>query len=185
MATAYSPLVSHPATVMLSSNLGEYTGPNGDLTHEGARASLASGLCGNLALALHRLDGRPCFFVTYHMDATPESLSAAFAQDPDSVFRTAHVVAASTSEPGNYCDSYGHRTPEDIEDYYGSCVIVPATPAMVEYFATRGRTTSVDLRLFAESAAELDRLQEGYSYSELDEYSDQWDEEDAEGEDGY
>lgn len=176
LTARHGALPTHKSTISLPSNVGTYTGRNGDLSQEGARVALATGLCGALALALHRRDGRPLYFLTYNALETPESFQQAFKQDPAYVLQSTHVMAGSTTAEDAYCDAYGHRTEEDFEEYYGEITIVEASPAMVEAFAGFGEAAP-DLSAFAQSAAALDAAQEGYSYAELEAYSDEEDDE--------
>lgn len=168
-------------TVELSSNLGTVEILDGDLDDPRARAALSSGLCGDLALAIHRQTGGAPYFLSYHFNSA-EELAEAFEAEPNSVIAgSCHVLVESPTEPGEFLDSYGRQNVDSLEDSYDDAAIVPGTIEMLEHFADENSARRLDS--FARSAIELDR--DGVRYSQdLDELS--WDEDDEyfEEEDG-
>lgn len=165
----------------LSSNLGTVEVLDGDLDDPRARAALSSGLCGDLALAIHRQTGGAPYFLSYSFNSA-EELAEAFELEPNSVIAgSCHVLIESPTEPGEFLDSYGRQDVDSLEDSYDGAAIVPGTVEMLEHFADQNSARMLDS--FARSAIELDR--DGIRYSQdLDELS--WDEDDEyfEEEDG-
>lgn len=162
-------------TVELSSNLGTVEVADGDLDDPRARAALSSGLCGDLALAIHRQTGGIPYFLSYRFNSA-EELAEAFAGEPNSVIAgSCHVLIESPKVPGEFLDSYGRQDTESLEDAYDDAAIIPGTPEMLEHFADQ--QSAARLTAFAQSAIELDR--NGIRYSQdLDELG--WDDEDFE-----
>lgn len=155
----------------LSSNLGTVEVADGDLDDPRARAALSSGLCGDLALAIHRQTGGTPYFLSYRFNSS-EELAEAFAEEPNSVIAgSCHVLIESPSAPGEFLDSYGRQDAKSLEEAYDDAAIIPGAPEMLEHFADQ---QSADrLGAFARSAIELDR--DGIRYSQdLDELG--WDE---------
>lgn len=163
-----------PQKIALDSNLGSFEVIDGDLSDPAARTALSTGLCGDLALAIHRKTGGAPYFLSYSFHSE-EELAEAFAREPNVVFTAAHVVLESSSHPGSFLDSHGHQDLESLEEVYEDAVPVRGTAEMLQHFAN---SQSADrLGAFADSALELDRLGERYD-SELDELS--WDDDDEE-----
>lgn len=161
-----------PQRTTLRSNLGSFDVLDGDLSDPAARAALSSGLCGDLALAIHRKTGGAPYFLSYSFQSE-EELAEAFAREPNVVFTATHVVLESPSQPGSFLDSHGQQDLESLEETYEDAVPIRGTAEMLRHFAD---SKSADrLEAFADSALELDRLGESYD-SELDELS--WDDED-------
>jgi hypothetical protein len=174
-------IVSHkredfvPGEVTLSSNLGTFDVTNGDLSNPSARLALSSGLCGGLALAIHNVSKADIYFVTHSATETEESFQKKFEEDSTSVFEAAHVVTQSLSDPDAFIDSYGHKSREEIEDFYEGVLIIKGTPEMAERFAGKDHE---NLEEFALSAIELDRKFKGYEYESFELDDDEWTEED-------
>lgn len=163
------------STVTLSSNLGTFDVDNGDLSNPNARLALSSGLCGGLALAVHNASGADIYFVTHSATETEESFQKKFEADSSSVFEAAHVVTQSLSDPDAFIDSYGHKSREEIEDFYEGVLIIKGTREMAERFAGKDHE---NLEEFALSAIELDRKFKSYEYESFELDDDEWDEED-------
>jgi hypothetical protein len=162
------------STVTLSSNLGTFEVDNGDLSNPNARLALSSGLCGGLALAIHNVSNADIYFVTHNAVETEESFQRKFEKDPSSVFEAAHVVAKSFSDPDAFIDSYGHKSREEIEDFYEGALIIRGSREMAERFAG---TDHENLKEFALSAIELDRELKGYTYEDFAIEDEEWDDE--------
>ena len=161
--------------IRLSSNLGDFEVLDGDLSDARTRAALSSGLCGDLALAIHRQTGGRPYFLSYSY-GSEEALAAAFAEHPNAVIAGAtHVVIESPTRPGHFVDSYGQQDQESLEDLYEDAVPIPGTVEMLEHFADQAN--SERLNRFASSALELDAQSIRYE-SDLDELG--WDDEDEE-----
>lgn len=163
----------------LTSNLGTVEVIDGDLDDPRARAALSSGLCGDLALAIHRQTGGAPYFLSYHF-SSDEELAEAFAAEPNAVIAgSCHVLIESPSKPNHFVDSYGQQDFESLEDVYGDAVLLEGTPEMLEHFADQHGAAR--LSSFARSAIALDR--DGVRYSQdLDELGwddgdEDWDEE--------
>lgn len=164
-----------PGEVTLSSNLGTFEVSNGDLTNSNARLALSSGLCGGLALAIHNVSNADIYFVTHRGTETEESFQKKFEKDSNSVFEAAHVVTQSLSDPEAFIDSYGHKSREEIEDFYEGVLIVKGTREMAEQFAGRDHE---NLEEFARSAIELDKNFQSYDYESFEIDDEEWDDED-------
>lgn len=162
------------STVTLSSNLGTFEVDNGDLSNPDARLALSSGLCGALAFAIHNVSNADIYFVTHSAVETEESFQKKFEENPNAVFEAAHVVTASFSDPDAFVDSYGHKSREEIEDFYEGALIVKGTREMAEQFAG---TDHKNLKEFALAAIELDRRLEGYDYEDFAIEDEEWDDE--------
>lgn len=168
------------ASIELSSNIGAATVINGDLSDPTARALLATGKCGDLALAIHRKTGATPYFVHYD-HITENTVAEMFQKDPDSVFRIAqHVVVESPTTPGMFLDSYGQHDLDSILESWEAGSVVRASTEMLERFADE--TESERLSKFADAAIELDKHGISYDYAELDEYSDDEDYQDDDDE---
>lgn len=171
--------------ITLSSNIGTASVVDGDLSQPEARALLSSGLCGDLALAIHRKTGGTPYFLSHIVDSD-EKLAEKFRNDPKSIVAlSTHVLIESPTEPGHFVDAYGQSSYEDLEDNWDGATAVRGTPEMLEQFAD---TASADrLSKFADAALELDKAGTSYSVDEdmldLDD-DDDWDEEDYEEFDG-
>lgn len=167
------PLVqrSNPATMVLSSNLGEATVVDGDLSDPKARVLLASGRCGDLALAIAQRTGGDAYCVSI-FDVSEEKLQEEFEKNPDSISSYAsHVVVESPSRKGHFLDSFGQQDREDLEGGWEAMSVVKMTPEMLQHFGDSREAEK--LGNFAEAALELDRANVSYDYAELDEYSDE------------
>jgi len=167
------PLAQHsnPATIVLSSNLGEATVADGDLSDPKARVLLASGRCGDLALAIAQKTGGAAYCVSV-FDVSEEKLQEEFEKNPDSISNYAsHVVVESPSRKGHFLDSFGQQDREALEDGWEALSVVKMTPEMLQHFGNSGEAKK--LENFAEAALALDRANVGYDYSDLDEYSDE------------
>jgi len=158
--------------ITLGSNLGSFEVTDGDLSDPAARAALSTGLCGDLALAVHRKTRGAPYFLSYSFDS-PEALAEAFAREPNVIFTSAHVVLESPTRSGSFLDGNGQQDLESLEEVYEDAVPVRGTPEMLQYFADSGSADR--LGNFADSALELDRSGDRYD-SELDGLS--WDDED-------
>jgi hypothetical protein len=174
---------THASTskIVLDGNLGSFEVVDGDLSASAARMALSTGLCGDLALAIHRKIGATPYFLSM-TELTETELAEAFATEPNSIVNiSSHVLVESPTVPGSFIDSYGQQDEESLRDFWEQAAVVKGTPAMLEHFAN---AESADrLGKFAEAALELDRAGESYSYDELDEYSDDWDDDDEDDED--
>jgi hypothetical protein len=178
-------LISHkkeiliPAEITLSSNLGTFDVDNGDLSNSNARLALSSGLCGDLARAINRISGADIYFVTHQTSETEESLQKKFLEEPRSVFDACHVVVQSQSDPDCFIDSYGHKTREEIDEFYDGVIVVKGSKEMVERFSG---DTHEELNEFALAALELDRNRVSFDYEDFEaEENDDWgDDEDFE-----
>lgn len=167
-----------PETIELSSNIGSFEVVDGDLSDARARVALSSGLCGDLALAIHRQTGGAPYFLSYSFDSD-EALAAAFAEEPNAVIAgSTHVVLESPTLPGHFIDSYGQQYLESLEDSYDDAAVLRGTPEMLEHFAD---SASADrLEKFAQSAIALDAKGERYA-SDLDELD--WEEDESDEDD--
>lgn len=162
-----------PGEITLSSNIGTFDVTNGDLDNPNARLALSSGLCGGLALAIHKISKSDFYFVTMHMNETEDSLRKHFEEDPNYVFGSNHVLARSLTDPDAFIDSYGHKSREEIEEFYDGAIIVKGTPEMAERFAGSDHE---NLNEFALAALKLDKEQISYDYEdfEIDNEDDDW-----------
>lgn len=172
-----------PEIITLSSNIGTASVIDGDLSQPEARALLSSGLCGDLALAIHRKTGGTPYFLSHIVDSD-EKLAEKFRNDPKSIVAlSTHVLIESPTEPGHFVDAYGQSSYGDLEDNWDGATAVRGTPEMLEQFAD---SVSADrLSKFADAALELDRTGTSYSVDEdmLDlDGDDDWDEEEDEEE---
>lgn len=168
-----------PQRIVLSSNLGSCDVLDGDLSDPAARAALSAGLCGDLALAIHRKTGGAPYFLSYGF-GSEEKLAEAFAQEPNVIFTATHVVMESPGQPGSFLDGHGQQDLDSLEEVYEDAVPVRGTAEMLRHFAD---SASADrLGAFADSALELDRRGERYE-SQLDELS--WDDEDEDEDDDF
>lgn len=163
-----------PEAITLTSNLGKGVVVDGDLSNPLARALLSSGLCGDLALAIHRKAGGAPYFLSHSVD-NDEELAENFKKDPESILHdTLHVLIESPTRPNHFIDAYGQSSYADIEDNWDGATIIEGTPEMLEQFADRESASK--LSNFADSAIELDRA--GVSYSmeddELDSEDEDW-----------
>ena len=174
-------------TTVLSSNFGEWEVLDGDLTDSRARIALSSGLCGDLALAIHRKTGGTPYFLSFSYQSE-EDLARAFAEEPNAVIAaSAHVVIESPSTPGEFLDSYGRQDENSLEEVYDEASILRGTPEMLQHFAD---SKSADrLSRFAQSAIELDRSRvrydpdlDGVSWEDFEEDEDEDFEDDTEDE---
>jgi len=150
------------STMVLSSNFGEWEVLDGDLSDARARMALSGGLCGDLALAIHRQTGGTPYFLSFSYQSE-EDLARAFAEEPNAVIAAStHVVLESPSTPGEFLDSYGRQDAESLGDSYGEdAAILRGTPEMLQHF---GNSESADrLGRFAQSAIELDGRGERYA----------------------
>lgn len=163
-----------PSMVTLSSNLGTFEVDNGDLSNPNARLALSSGLCGALAFAIHNVSKADIYFVTYSANETEDSFQKKFEENPNVVFEAAHVVTKSFSNPNSFIDSYGHKSREEIEEFYEGVVIIKGTGEMAKHFSGSDHE---NLKEFALAAIELDRKLEGYSYEDFAIEDEQWDDE--------
>lgn len=162
------------STVTLSSNLGTFEVDNGDLSNPNARLALSSGLCGALAFAIHNVSKADIYFVTYSATETEESFQKKFEDNPNAVFEATHVVTKSFTDPNAFIDSYGHKSREEIEDFYEGALIIKGTREMAKQFSG---TDHENLKEFALAAIELDRKLEGYGYEDFVIEDEEWDDE--------
>lgn len=165
------------STVTLSSNLGTFDVDNGDLSNPNARLALSSGLCGGLALAIHDISKADIYFVTHSATETEESFQRKFERDPNCVFEAAHVMTQSLSDPNAFIDSYGHKSKEEVDDFYQGVLIVRGSREMAERFSGKDHE---NLAEFARSAIELDRSFTSYEYEDFAVEDEDWDDEDIE-----
>lgn len=165
------------STVTLSSNLGTFDVDNGDLSNPNARLALSSGLCGGLALAIHDISKADIYFVTHSATETEESFQRKFEKDPNSVFEAAHVMTQSLSDPEAFIDSYGHKSRDEVDDFYEGVLIIKGTREMAERFSGRDHE---NLDEFARSALELDRNFSSYEYEDFEVEDEDWDDDDPE-----
>lgn len=164
--------VNNNDEIFLSSNLGSARFINGDLNDPLARSILSSGLCGDLALAIHKKTGAKPYFLTF--STSVESFIEAYKSDPKNIFAaTAHVVVESQEE-GCFLDAYGQSSVEDLEENWDGANIVEGTPEMLEFFADA--ESAERLEKFADTAILLDKQGIQYDFN-MDEYSDDYDEE--------
>lgn len=164
--------------IVLSSNFGVVNVLNGDLSNREARVALSGGLCGDLALAIHRLTGAtPYFLINSYIDE--KQLAEAFIENPNSIIAySSHVVVESLTEPGCFIDSYGQQDNESLQDFWEPGAIIKGTTAMLEHYADADN--SARLHKFAKAALALDTAGSSYAYDELDEYSYENDEDEDE-----
>lgn len=162
-----------PEMVTLSSNIGTASVVDGDLSQPEARALLSSGLCGDLALAIHRKTGGTPYFLSHIVDSD-EKLAEKFRNDPNSIVSlSTHVLIESPTEPGHFVDAYGQSSYEDLEDNWDGATPIKGTPEMLEQFAD---SASADkLSKFADAAIALDK--DGVNYP-IDQDLMDWDEDD-------
>jgi len=120
--------------IILGSNLGSFEVIDGDLSDPAARTALSTGLCGDLALAIHRKTGGAPYFLSYGFHSE-EELAEAFAHEPNVVFTAAHVMLESPSQPGSFLDGHGQQDLESLEEAYEDAVPIRGTVAMLEHFA--------------------------------------------------
>ncbi len=150
--------------IELSSNIGTAMLVDGDLSDPRARAILSSGLCGDLALAIHRETGGAPYFLSYSV-SDPDELVALFEKDPDSViYQTNHVLIESPTKPNHFVDAYGQSGYEELEENWDGAYVVEGTVAMLEHFAAGSPIEK--FKNFAAAAIKLDKEEVWY---ELDE----------------
>lgn len=161
--------------ITLSSNLGSAQVLDGDLSNSQARILLSSGLCGALALAIHRESGATPYFLV-NEDISPEKFAERFANDPNYILAaSSHVLVESPTTPGYFVDSYGQQDEESLQDFWEPVSIVRGTPEMLEHYSKGDDVAS--LKNFAKAALALDANEESFGYDELDEYSDDFEDE--------
>jgi len=166
--------------IKLSSNLGSAEVRNGDLSNPTARVLLSTGLCGDLALAIHQKTGATPYFLSFSF-SDPEKLSHEFEQDPDNIFRgTSHVLVESPSKSGFCLDAHGQFSKEEIEENWDGAFLVKGTAEMLRRYADE--KSAERLGKFADAAIELDRRGESYEFEE-EVFSDYDEDEDWEDED--
>lgn len=138
---------------------------NGDLGDPKVRGYFANGLCGDLANAIHSIDPSRRLYFSLDTDAdgrpTAEELSAMDSIDQLSPF-VFHAVVESRSQPGKFLDSYGVKSREEIEGFFGG----PLVEAPSSVFRGFHSGEDHDLSGFAEAALELDRTGRSYSYED-------------------
>ena len=154
--------------IALSSNLGNFNVIDGDLSRMGARLALRTGLCGDLAYAIHKKTNLPPVFVFYE-EFTPEELQERFEDNPKYIFNSQHVMIKSSHGDG-FIDSCGYKTFDEIDEHYEGVSIIEGTPEMIEYYAANG--ISSKLSNFADTAIKLDSEKDGYDYDEMDDWGD-------------
>ncbi len=169
-----------PKTIELSSNLGSAKVVDGDLSNPEARLLLSSGLCGDLALAIHEETGAKPYFLSFSV-SDPAQLEKLFKEDPDNIIRaSSHVVVASPSAPDSFLDAYGQYDEDELEERWDGAIAIEGTPEMLRHFADEN--SAKRLKNFALAALKLDRRGESYEMSEdvfadLDD-EDEWGDED-------
>lgn len=171
-----------PEAITLTSNLGKGVVVDGDLSDPLARALLSSGLCGDLALAIHRKTGGTPYFLSHSVDSD-EELAENFKRDPESIVHdTLHVLIESPTKPNHFIDAYGQSSYADIEDNWDGATVIEGTPEMLEQFADKEGASK--LSNFADSALELDRTGVSYSMQDdaLEADDEDWGSEGLEGE---
>lgn len=137
----------------------------GDLSIRDARFALVNGLCGDLALAIHKKTGGDPYFVCYGIESEEELLEN-FENDPESIFElTTHVLIESPTQHNRYVDAYGQKTFEELSDFYGDDIeLIQGNMDMLKKYAPD--SDSEKFEEFAETAIKLDQNGESYNYHE-------------------
>lgn len=156
-----------PERITLQLDLGEAEVSNGDLTDPKTRFYLANGLCGDLAMAVR--DSRGGGDVYFAMDS-----SASASELEDHAKRgelgalVAHAFVASKHHEGKFVDSYGVKTKDEIEEFFGFDV-VKVDPKLLDSYgsAESGKRGAHDLSEFAKSLEQMDKAGKSYSYYEV------------------
>lgn len=157
------------STIQLSSAFGDVTVANGDLSSQDARVALTTGLCGNLALAIHDLTGNDIYFVIKDDDLDAKKFEKEFSENPEMIFDVAaHALVASNSNSKNFIDAYGHKSTKEIESFYNeyenNVNIIKGNRAMAQYYSS----SEYDLSEFAKAAGALDKDKKGYEYEHIE-----------------
>lgn len=160
--TASKSSIKDLGEITIGCHSGDLTVKDGDLSNFKTRNALINGLCGDLALAVHRKTGGAPYFVCYGIDE--EELHEGFNKDSDfMVSAVGHVLIESQVKPNSYMDAYGQKSIADLEDFYGDdIVILEGTPEMLEAFAAEGQADNFSN--FADSVIALDARNESFDY---------------------
>lgn len=159
-----------PIEIDLPNSHGLFRVKDGDLDDIKSRLALSSGLCGDLALAIHNETGADPYFLCFSY-YTEEELHEAFERDPESVFDATHVVVGSLHKPLHFIDSYGQKSMNELMEFWGEDIsIIEGNKEMLEAYADKDMSSK--LSNFAKSAIKLDKENKSYDYEEIDEYED-------------
>ena len=101
----------------LSHPLGSVSVTNGDLSSREAREAFTTGLCGDLALAIHDIIGSPLYFIC-DSSVSQEELNSSFADDPHCMTEIAMHVVTGSRKKGHFLDAHGQTSKESIIQFY-------------------------------------------------------------------
>lgn len=147
--------------ISLWTPLGPIEIDDGDLSHEEARNAFTSGLCGDLALAIHDQTGRDIYFIVPKNEAS-EVKQCLTNPKYISDFVT-HAVIAS-SEKGSFVDSHGRTLKKDLLNFYNEnfeeSVLFKGNREMLVAYTAHGESGKYEE--FAKTALNFDK--ENISY---------------------
>jgi len=156
--------------ITLPSPHGLFKVKDGDLDDHKARLALVSGLCADLALAIHDKTGAEPYFLCFSYDSE-EEFHEAFENDPEAVFDATHVVTLSQNKQNHFVDSYGVKSIRDLMEFWGEDItIIEGNRDMLLRYGDAD--SARELGKFADSAIELDKEGKSYEYEDIDEYED-------------
>lgn len=153
-----------PAQVTLSSSFGDVTVTDGDLSTVDARLAFSTGLCGDLAIAVHAINNAPIFFIC-DSDVTQEEFNAECGESMEYLFDYVMHVVNGSHRADHYVDAFGQASTEQVIRFYaqiGADVhILEGTPEQALYYSAH---RDVNLyRNFAAAAIRMDEQNELYA----------------------
>lgn len=158
--------------ITLDLDLGNAEVEDGNLNNAKTRRILINGLCGDLAQAIYNKTGGSIYFVTYGYDEKDnEKFIKDIENNPDSIHETTtHVMIESSTQPGTFIDSYGQKTKEEIQSFYGfdnnAISMLKGNEKMLSYYHSGN---SEKLEKFAEAVLKLDKNGQSFDYENYDE----------------
>lgn len=158
--------------ITLDLDLGNVEVEDGNLNNAKTRRILINGLCGDLAQAIYNKTGGSIYFVTYGYDEKDnEKFIKDIENNPDSIHETTtHVMIESSTQPGTFIDSYGQKTKEEIQSFYGfdnnAISMLKGNEKMLSYYHSGN---SEKLEKFAEAVLKLDKNGQSFDYENYDE----------------
>jgi hypothetical protein len=151
--------------MQLQCAFGKLEVEDGNLAVFAARHALISGLCGDLALAIHDQTGAKPYFVTYgySSDAPPTQLMEDYGGQADYLYSsTTHALVESPTVPGHFVDAYGQKSAEELRAFYGDDVLLmEGNREMLMAYSTGIAST---LQAFAAEALRMDEAGESFDY---------------------
>jgi hypothetical protein len=159
-------LTRKSSKIDLHGALGTVTLTDGDLSSAKTRNALINGMCGDLATAVQRKTGGDPYFVCYGI-SSEEELKKTFEDNPNALFDVStHVMIESPTAPGNFVDAYGQKTTSDLKEFYGDEItVIRGDLNMLSAYAEPKNIGKLDN--FADSALNLDKNNECYSYMDF------------------